>query len=56
MNQRELEQLEKKSIETIRLNNDMKDQVIQSYINNLHKKIKLEIKKKKIIVIVTEDI
>ena len=52
MNKRELEQLEKKSIYTLRMNDDLKDQVINEYLNELNKVIKKETKKKELIVIV----
>ena len=52
MNKRELEQLEKKSIYTIRINGDLKDQVINGYLNELNKVIKRETKKKELVVIV----
>jgi len=52
MNKRELEQLEKKSIYTIRVSDEQKDQVINGYLNELNKVIKRETKKKELIVIV----
>ena len=56
MNQRELERVEKDSIYTLRLTNDLKDQVINEYLNNLVKVLKKEIKKKKnIITLILED-
>lgn len=50
MNQRELEQLEKKSIYSLRINGDLKDSVISGYLNELNKVVKKEKIKKKIIV------
>ena len=56
MNQRELEQLEKKSIFTLRMNNDLKDQVINGHLNELNKVVKTNMKKKKLVVLVFESI
>ena len=55
MNQRELERLEKKSIYTLRINDDLKDQVINSYLNKLNKVVKTNVKKKELIVLVVEN-
>jgi hypothetical protein len=52
MTPRELEQLEKKSIYTIRVNDNLKDHVINGYLNELNKVIKRETKKKELMVIV----
>ena len=52
MTPRELERLEKDSIYTIRINDDLKDQVINGYLNELNKVIKRETKKKELMVIV----
>lgn len=54
MNQRELERLEKNSIYTLRVTGDLKDQVINSYLNELNKVIKTTIKKKELVVVVME--
>ena len=43
MNQRELERLEKDSIYTMRVTNDLKDQVINGYLNELNKVV-IEVK------------
>ena len=51
---RELEQLEKKSLFSLRVNGDLKDSVIQSYLNELNKVIKKEIKRKELVIIVME--
>lgn len=51
MTPRELEQLEKKSIYTLRINNDLKDQVIQGYLNELNKVVKREVKKKSLVIL-----
>ena len=55
MTPRELEQLEKKSIYTLRINDDLKDQVINGYLNELNKVIKTNVKKKELVVLVMED-
>ena len=55
MTLRELEQLEKKSIYTIRINDDLKDQVINGYLNELNKVIKTNVKKKELVVLVIEE-
>ena len=54
MNPRELEQLEKKSIYTIRINDDLKDQVINGYLNELNKVVKTNVKRKELVVLVIE--
>lgn len=55
MTSRELEQLEKKSIYTIRMNDDLKDQVINGYLNELNKVVKTNVKKKELVVFVVEE-
>ena len=54
MNQRELERLEKDSIYTLRLTDDLKDQVINNYLNELNRVIKTNVKKRNLIVLITE--
>ena len=54
MTPRELEHLEKKSIYTLRINDDLKDQVINGYLNELNKVIKTNVKKKELVVLVME--
>ena len=54
MNQRELERLERDSIYNIRVNSDLKDQVVNGYLNELNKVIKTNLKKKSLMVIVVE--
>lgn len=54
MNQKDIERLEKDSIFTMRVNNDLKDQVIISYINEMSKAIKTNVKKKGLVVLVLE--
>jgi cell division protein FtsB len=55
MNQRELERLEKESIFTMRVNNDLKDQVINGYLNELNKVIKTKVKRRDLVVLVIEN-
>ena len=55
MNQRELERLEKDSIYTLQINNDLKDQVINGYLNELNKVVKTNMKKKSLIIVVLEE-
>ena len=52
MTSRELEQLDKKSIYTLRMNDDFKDQVINGYLSELNKVVKTNVKKKELVVIV----
>ncbi|MBT8567222.1 hypothetical protein G6698_04330 [Polynucleobacter paneuropaeus] len=55
MNQRELERLEKDSIYTMKVNSDLKDQVINGYLNELNKVIKTNVKRKNLVVLVMEE-
>ena len=52
MTPRELERLEKESIYTLRINNDLKDQVINGYLNDLVKVVKREVKKKEVVILI----
>jgi len=52
MNQRELERLGKDSIYSMRVNSDLKDQVINGYLNELSKVVKKEVKKNRIVILV----
>ena len=54
MNQRDIERLEKDSIYTLRINDDLKDQVINGYLNELNKVVKTNVKKKELVVLVME--
>lgn len=54
MNKREIELLEKKSIYTIRIDDDLKNEVIYEELNELNKVIKREVKKKELIVLVVK--
>ena len=54
MNKRELERLEKDSIYTLQINNDLKDQVINGYLNELNKMIKTNVKRKELVILVME--
>jgi hypothetical protein len=51
---RELERLEKDSIYTLRINDDLKDQVINGYLNDLVKVVKKEVKRRELVVLVME--
>ena len=55
MNQRDIERLEKDSIHSIRVNSDLKDQVVNSYLNELNKVVKTNVKKKSLVIVVLED-
>ena len=55
MNQRELERLEKDSIYTMRVNSDLKDQVINGYLNELNKVVKSNVRRKNLVVFVIEE-
>ena len=54
MNQKDLERLERESLYTLRINSDLKDQVIISYLNELNKVVKREVKRKELLVVVVE--
>ena len=54
MNQRELERIEKESIYTMKVNSDLKDQVINGYLNELNKVVKMNVKRKDLVVMVIE--
>ena len=52
MNEKQLQQLEKDSIYTMRVNPDIKDQVVSGYLNELCRVVKKEVKKDELMVIV----
>ena len=52
MNEKQLQQLEKNSIYTIRVNPDIKDQVVSGYLNELCRVVKKEVRKSEVIVCV----
>lgn len=54
MNQKELERLEKDSIYTLRINNDLKDQVINSYLSDLNKVVKTNVRRRELVILVIE--
>ncbi len=54
MTPRELERLEKDSIFTLRLNDDLKDQVINRYLDEFMKKVKVNLKKKEVVLLMYE--
>jgi hypothetical protein len=55
MNLREIEQLEKKSIYSLRVSDNLKESVIQNHLNDLNRFVKSNTKKKKILIVVLED-
>ena len=54
MNQRELGRLEKDSVYTMKVSSDLKDQVINGYLNELNKVVKKSVKKKELILLLIE--
>ncbi len=52
MNEQQIKSLERSSCYTLRVNDDMKEKVIQEYLNDLEKVVKREIKKSELAVIV----
>ena len=50
----EIEETEWQSIYTIRINDDLKDQVINGYLNELNKIVKTKVKRKELVVLVME--
>jgi ribosomal 50S subunit-associated protein YjgA (DUF615 family) len=55
MNPKELEQLKKKSLHHIELNSDLKNNFIQSQLNELNRIAKEKAKRKRLLIIVIED-
>lgn len=54
MTPRELERLEKESIYSLRMNNDLKDLIINSRLNELNRVVKKEINRRELVVLVIE--
>jgi len=52
MNQKELVRLEKDSIYTMRVNPDIKEQVVSGYLNELCRVVKKEVKRDGLVVMV----
>ena len=52
MTPRELELLEKKSIYTFRINDGLKESTVNNYLDDLSKKVKKEVKRNELVVIV----
>jgi len=52
MNEQQIKNLERSSCYNLRVNDDMKEKVIQEYLNDLEKVVKREIKKSELAVIV----
>ncbi len=55
MNEKQLQQLEKDSIYMMRVNPDIKDQVVSGYLNELCRVVKREVKQKEILVLVIKN-
>jgi len=55
MTPREIEKIQRESIYTLELTNDLKDQVINSYLNELNKFIKSNLKKRRLMIIVVKE-
>jgi len=55
MNLREIEQLKKKSLYSVKINSDLKESVIQNNLNEFIKFVKSNTVKKKILIVVLED-
>jgi hypothetical protein len=54
MNEQQIKNLERNSCYTLRVNDDMKEKVIQEYLNDLEKVVKREIKRSELAVIVVK--
>ena len=54
MTPKELERLEKQSIYAMRVSSDLKDQVINSYLSELTKAVKAQVKRKNLLILVIE--
>ena len=52
MNEKQIQQLEKDSIYTMRISPDIKDQVVSGYLNELSRVVKREVRKSEVIVLV----
>ena len=48
MNEKQIQQLEKDSIYTMRISPDIEDQVVSGYLNELCRVVKKEVKRKKL--------
>ena len=55
MTPRELERLKKDSIYSLQVTNDLKDQVINSYLNDLVKVVRTNVKKRELVVLEMEN-
>ena len=54
MNSKEIKQIEKKSIYSLMIDDDLKDTVINSHLNELNKIIKSNLKRKKLLIFIVE--
>jgi hypothetical protein len=55
MNTREIQQIERKSIHSVKLSNDLKDAVIENNLINFNKIVKSHIKKKALVILIVEE-
>ena len=55
MNSREIEQLERKSIYSLRVSDNLKESVLQNYLKDLNKIVKSNTKNKKVVILLFED-
>jgi hypothetical protein len=54
MNQKEIEELEKKSIFSLTMNDKLKDSVINEYLTDLRRVVQRTIKRKEVLILVLE--
>ena len=52
---KELDLITKKSLYSFKVNSNLKDQVVQSYLNELSKIVKSEVKRKNLVILVSEE-
>ena len=52
MNEKQLQQLEKDSIYMMRVNPDIKEQVVSGYLNELCRVVKKEVKRSEVVIMV----
>ena len=56
MSKKDMEQLEKKSIYSLQITNDLKEQAITHHMNELSRVVRSKIKKKNILIVVIENL
>ncbi len=54
MKEKQIQQLEKDSIYTMRVSPDIKDQVVSGYLNELCRVVKKEVRKSKLVIMVVK--